>query len=139
MFIYFPHSNSFSRKIFKTVNLLVAGVELMFLTKLKIDRNKVQEYISKIRKVYPLIFDVEEFVGFQFKSRKELFYFIIDEIWELKKRSFGIIWKMLEDVFEVMRYTEIIWEEIKNEKYIIPNEDIIWELFCLRTIQLYKS
>lgn len=111
----------------------------MLLAKIKIDKNIVQETINKIRKVYPLIFDVDEFEGFQFKSRKELFYFIIDEIWELKKRSLAVFWKMLEDVSERMRYTEIIWEEIKNEKYIIPNEDIIWELFCLRTIQLYKS
>lgn len=93
-----------------------------------------------IRKVYPLVYDVEKFEGFQFKSRKELFYFIIDEIWEVKKGgSFTNLYVLLADVFEKVRYVEVIWEEIRNEKYIITNEEIVWELFCSRTIQLYKG
>jgi len=106
---------------------------------LKIDKNKVQEIVDKIRKVYPLVFDVGEFGEFQFKSRKELFYFTLNEIWELKKRSaFSNSYIALEDVLEIMRYVEVIWEEIKNEKYSIPNEDIVWELFCSRIMQLYN-
>ena len=129
-----------SRKIFKTTYLQNGSVELMILSRIKIDRDKVEEITQQLRKVYPMVFDViEEFEGFQFKSRKELFYFIIDEIWLLEKRIFTNLRTALFDVLVRMRYVEVIWEEIKNEKYIIPNEDIIWEIFCLRTIQTYKT
>ncbi len=112
----------------------------MFLARIKIDRNKVEEITKQIRKVYPLVFDdVEEFEELKFKSRKELFYFIIDEIWGLEKSFFPSLPRSLVELLERVRYVEVIWEEIKNEKYIISNEDIIWELFCLRSIQIYKT